>query len=312
MNHSLNILIVDDEERIVRTLNRLLKPHYNTFQAYSGDTALEIIRNNNIHVIVSDQRMPKMTGAELLAKIKLISPNTIRILLTGYSDLSAVLESVNQGEIFRYITKPWKNDKFLMTVNQAAEISSSLFQPNTATINKILVTKSNSQTKQKILVLDKEGELHEQLSQVIHNKADCILAKSLHDASKIILENDIDLITMSISLEDKKSLAFIKMIKTQKPNTLCLVVAESADIAHITSLINEGQIYRFVTKPIRTGQLKIFINSALRYYKQLADNPKLQARHKVEKIANKEEQQIANTFNFMWNLFRQQLKRIIS
>ena len=132
MDMQTNILIVDDESRIVRTLDRLVRPHAQTFLAGSGAEALDILRKNRIHVILSDQRMPEMTGVEFLAQAKQLSSNTTRILLTGYSDLTAVENSVNEGEIFRYITKPWNNDELLEVVKQAAEISLKLFQHTSA------------------------------------------------------------------------------------------------------------------------------------------------------------------------------------
>ena len=314
----INVLVVDDEECIVRALSRLLKPRYKVFQAESGEEALEIIRSNPIHVIVSDQRMPNMTGSELLTKVKLISPNTTRILLTGYSDLSAVMDSVNQGEIFRYITKPWLNEDFLTTVSQASEIALSLFKTTSTIVGKKPAKKLLAKegaipvVRKKILVLDKEGELNQTLSQVLNDKADCLLAHSLKDASRILLEKDISLIAMNISLDDREALAFIKIVKAKKPNILCLVAADSADITHITSLINEGQIYRFITKPLRKGQLKMYIHSALCYCRQLADKPELLARHKVENISNAEEQLLASTFNLMWKSLRQSLRRLVT
>lgn len=83
---STNILFVDDEPFILRSLQRLFSPLYTVFIASSGKEAIEVVRNNEIHVVVCDQRMPEMIGVEALAKIKEISPATMRILLTGYSD----------------------------------------------------------------------------------------------------------------------------------------------------------------------------------------------------------------------------------
>jgi len=313
---SLRILVVDDEPRIVRTLYRLLKPFYETFQAESGEMALEIIRSQCIHVIISDQRMPQMTGSELLAKVKLISPNTSRILLTGYSDLSAVIESVNQGEIFRYITKPWNNDELLSTVKHASEISQSLFRinkPGPKTAQDLSPKdKSASRTKKDILVLDNENQLAQSIKIVLDDRVECSVAESLEAASAIMIEKDISLILMNISLDNKEALAFIKLAKTVKPDILCLVVADSADITHITSLINQGQIYRFITKPIKAGQLKMFMISALRYYKQLTDNPELLARHAVENITDEEEQKIVTNLSKSWSSIRKAFKRLVT
>src|SRR5688572_28960879 len=101
MQRKANILFVDDEERIVKLLNMMFRSKYNVFTATSGKEAIEICKTNRIDVIVSDQRMPEMTGIQLLAEIRQMSPNTVRLLLTGYSDLVAIIGAVNEGEVYR-------------------------------------------------------------------------------------------------------------------------------------------------------------------------------------------------------------------
>ena len=107
MNNKAKLLFVDDEERIVNLLRMIFRSEYEVFIATSGQDALEIIGKHSIDVIVSDQRMPHMLGIELLDEVRKRSPGTMRILLTGYSDLAAIVGSVNQGEVFRFISKPW-------------------------------------------------------------------------------------------------------------------------------------------------------------------------------------------------------------
>ncbi|HEX6828487.1 MAG TPA: protein kinase, partial [Burkholderiales bacterium] len=93
------ILFVDDEERILTALNSLFRSGYHVFTATSGGQALEFVRRFPMHVVVSDQRMPGMTGVELLQQVKVLSPGTVRMLLTGYSDLAAIVGSINEGEV---------------------------------------------------------------------------------------------------------------------------------------------------------------------------------------------------------------------
>ena len=101
------ILFVDDEIRVVNLLRISFRDKYKVLIATSGRDALEIMRTTPVDVLVSDQRMPEMLGIELLEKARQSHPGTIRILLTGYSDLSAIVGSVNDGEVFRFINKPW-------------------------------------------------------------------------------------------------------------------------------------------------------------------------------------------------------------
>jgi response regulator RpfG family c-di-GMP phosphodiesterase len=117
------LLCVDDEQLVLSALTRLFRADCDVVTASSGEEALRLVRDNDFHVVVSDQRMPGMKGVDLLRQIKDIAPQTMRILLTGYSDLGAIVDSVNDGEVFRYITKPWKNDALRYTVSLAARAS---------------------------------------------------------------------------------------------------------------------------------------------------------------------------------------------
>ena len=104
---TLGLLIVDDERGIVDSLTESFKGLMVVHPAYSPDEALEIFRDKDIHVVLSDQRMPEMTGVEMFAKMKNINPMPIRILITGYSDINVVIRGLNEGLMWKYVTKPW-------------------------------------------------------------------------------------------------------------------------------------------------------------------------------------------------------------
>lgn len=114
-------------EMIQGVVDQLFRPHYRLHATTDPQEALAIVAREPVHVVVSDQRMPLMRGAELLRRIKETSPSTMRLLLTGYSELDAVLASVNEGEIFRFINKPWDASELRSTVQQAAAIAQTLF-----------------------------------------------------------------------------------------------------------------------------------------------------------------------------------------
>ncbi|GAF91138.1 unnamed protein product, partial [marine sediment metagenome] len=117
------VLFVDDEERILRSLRMQFRGRYDVLTAGSGAEAIEVVRGRLVHAVVSDQRMPGMLGAELLSRVRDISPATMRLLLTGYSDMQAIVASVNEGEIFRFIEKPWQPQRLLEAVEQAVQIA---------------------------------------------------------------------------------------------------------------------------------------------------------------------------------------------
>ncbi|MCD6293114.1 MAG: response regulator [Deltaproteobacteria bacterium] len=106
-----SVLFVDDEQRVLKSLKRgLISAPYRTLFAISGMDALEILAAETVHVIISDMKMPEMNGLELLQEVAQKYPDVIRIVLSGYSHTSTVLAAVNEGHIFRYITKPWSID----------------------------------------------------------------------------------------------------------------------------------------------------------------------------------------------------------
>jgi DNA-binding NtrC family response regulator len=115
------ILIVDDEPDILFSLRALLRRDFEVFTAESGARALEILAQRPIHLIMSDQRMPQMTGVELLCRARGECPQAIRMIFTGYADLKAVVDAVNRGEIYRYLTKPWDPDDLCAQLHQACE-----------------------------------------------------------------------------------------------------------------------------------------------------------------------------------------------
>ncbi|MBH2034765.1 MAG: response regulator [Pseudomonadales bacterium] len=114
------VLLVDDEESILNSLRRLLRSQpYNVLLATSGAQALEILAQQPIDLVMSDARMPNMDGATLLAYVHLHYPHTTRIMLTGYADPSAIIKAINEGQIHRYISKPWHDEELLLTLRQS-------------------------------------------------------------------------------------------------------------------------------------------------------------------------------------------------
>lgn len=115
------LLIVDDEPDILFSLKGLLRRDFELYTADSGERALEILREHPIHVIMTDQRMPGMTGVELMNQAKVAFPSAVRIVFTGYADIKAVVEAINTGGLYRYITKPWDPDELIEVLHDAAQ-----------------------------------------------------------------------------------------------------------------------------------------------------------------------------------------------
>ncbi|PRE35516.1 HD domain-containing phosphohydrolase [Burkholderia cenocepacia] len=117
-----SILLVDDEPNVLSALRRVFRPTgYDIVTADSGEMALEILASTDIDLIVSDMRMPHMSGAEFLARARALYPDTMRILLTGYAELASVVQAVNEGGVYRYLNKPWDDHDLLLTIEHALE-----------------------------------------------------------------------------------------------------------------------------------------------------------------------------------------------
>ena len=116
----IKVLFVDDEKSILVSLRRLCRnTGWEIYTAESGDEGLSIINEHAIDLVVSDMRMPKMNGAEFLEQVVALSPSTVRILLTGYSEVKATLAAIDKGKIFCHCTKPWDNDEFREILSEA-------------------------------------------------------------------------------------------------------------------------------------------------------------------------------------------------
>lgn len=118
-----SILLVDDEPNILQALRRLFRAQgYQIAMAHGGQEALEIMQSEQFDLVISDMRMPEMSGAQFLAQAYQKWPETMRILLTGYADMASTVDAINDGHIFRYIAKPWQDAEILLVVKQALEM----------------------------------------------------------------------------------------------------------------------------------------------------------------------------------------------
>lgn len=115
------ILIVDDESSNLRTLERLFRQEHDTLTAGSAADALNLLQHHDVALLISDQRMPEMSGIELIARTVKLRPHMVRILLTGYSDVSSLIEAINCGHVYKYVTKPWDNEDLVITVGRALQ-----------------------------------------------------------------------------------------------------------------------------------------------------------------------------------------------
>jgi serine/threonine-protein kinase len=262
------LLFVDDEERVTNALKAVFRDTYDVVTASGGEQALEIVRTQPFHVIVSDQRMPGMLGVELLREVKSLRPNAVRMLLTGYSDLAAIVGSVNEGEVFRFVSKPWNQEDLQGTIAEAVTIAIALeaSPPPRAAVR--------SSEDVVTLVLDDAAmaraarEMAGDLCRVVH-------APTLDDALHALAVNEVAVLICDLESQRVDITVLLKLLKQEHPATLVIVTTSRSDSEMIISLINEARIFRFINKPVNLTLLQSHVVAALERYYAFKQMPQL-------------------------------------
>ena len=278
------ILFVDDEPAIVRSLAAFFDNDANVLTAESGKQAIDVLKGNSVNVIVSDQRMPHMTGIEVLKRAQEISPNTTRILLTGYADLTATVGSINEGEVFRYINKPWDQDELKRTVMEAAEISTVTMESVKSKPEPASVRPDKPAC---ILVIDDGRESYEAVKTMFNGFYSVFSASSVEEAMQILEQQPVSIILTELKVSSDDMTDFIKALKQHHPSILTLVQTNITDAHNIIELINRGRVYRLLLKPIRHQLLKLSIERAMKTIHSQHINPVIIQQQRVAKTSNK-------------------------
>lgn len=118
----ISVLYIDDEENNLNAFKANFRRDFKIYTAISAELGLELLRRKTIHIILTDQRMPKMTGVEFLESIIKEFPDPIRILITGYTDVDGIIDAINKGQVYKYITKPWNSQELKVNLENAYEV----------------------------------------------------------------------------------------------------------------------------------------------------------------------------------------------
>lgn len=289
MNSKPRILLVDDEERILRTLTMLLRMQYQVFSTTDGHEALKILQQEKINVLISDQRMPTMIGTELLEKAKNLSPNTVRILLTGYADVEAAMDSVNDGEIFRYINKPWGPKELRDTVADAVNIAAKLEKVNVPSFPVPAPAKGLT-----CLVLDEDVAVFEAVKELLGAQHNVLWRTTIASALTVLATQPVAVLVTELQLADGDASIMIKTLKREYPDLLTIINTCFKDTQRVASLINQAQVFRYLPKPLRKGLLAKSLESTLARYKQLQDVPVLKEAIKLEQSTDIQENVVSS------------------
>lgn len=287
------IAFIDDEPRILRSLKMHFRQSHDVFTTTDATELIKYVSEHDVQVVISDQRMPDKQGTEVLRDIKEASPNTIRILLTGYADLNAVIDSVNDGEIYRYITKPWQNDELKKIVNKATEIAQQT-QDITQNMKQGDESQSfmNASSKRNILVLDDDESIYQEIKNQFKSTYTVSWASNLEQAAKLLQKKKFGVTITDATLNEENITPIVYALKNIQPDLMVLMLTEFKDAHMVIDLINKGQVYRCLPRPTNFSIMSISLDRAFEHHERLVQQPILATRHHVEEVPE------AETFNF--------------
>ena len=278
------MLVVDDEDRILTALKSMFRTRYHVFATTDGNKALEFMKKYQMHVVISDQRMPIMPGVELLRRAREISPASVRILLTGYSDLASIVGSINDGQVYRFISKPWNNEELQQTVAEAVTIALELAETKAAPA---ALPQSMGAG---VLVIDNDQGVFRVTKELIGGRCPVCYANTLEAALSAMQSQEIAVVLADVEAGHEDTTAMLKLLKQEYPQILTIVLTDASDSELVIHLINEAQIFRFLNKPVNVSQLKQHVEAALARYLTFRAAPQLLRQHRV-----RESEQVRNS-----------------
>lgn len=273
------IVFIDDEERIVRSLALMFKSTFNVIATTNPRDVVDAVKRERVHVVVSDQRMPEVAGVDLLREVRAISPLTMRVLLTGYSDLAAIVGSINDGEIYRFVSKPWDVEELRSIVQGATAIAEDLFEHSRSvpTLHRAAPLASAD-----VLLIDDSDEVSSVIERAFGGRYRVHWASTVDAAFEIIEREKIGVVISDVKLGNVDVTLALKTLKRHAPHMVTIVLAWFHDTKQLVDLINQAQIFRFLPKPVRPHMLETAVGSAMARHAQLAAQPVLAKAHKVE------------------------------
>lgn len=261
-----HILLVDDEPLMLSSLRGLLEFDYHVHTAENGYDALDILRQYPIKVVISDERMPQMPGHELLRQAKLASPNTIRVLLTGYADLESVIKSVNAGEIFRYLNKPCRPEMLQSVVRLGVQIYDRMSMLKTSPIQVVGAGAppplAKPSLKPAVLFVGYAKDEIAQLVEKLSDLYDIIAADTVEAAFQTFSKKNIAVIVSELNLGEYDGVDFLQTLKQEHPQTVIVILTDTVDVKLIVRAVNEINVFKYIPKPATQEQMERTLREA--------------------------------------------------
>lgn len=300
-----SILFVDDEQRMTRSLRSQFRQEYQVFTANSGQDGLDILNEHTVDVIVSDQRMPGMSGNEFLRIARTRHPHAMRILLTGYLDKLAIISTINDGEIFRFVNKPWEVDELRRIIKQAAEVSR-----NSPPEHSIADDDHHHRTDESdaeppdfrshaILLMDTDRDVSRHLTQFRQRTGVMVYRTNrLEEAATIAgLRPSLSVVILAVEDEPEPVIETCGKLKQVRPDLVTLALADMTDVEVAVKLINTGQVFRYLEKPLDAPALETVLSAAIDRHRILARSDAAQKRYHVDSRQSRLSQGLSSFFS---------------
>jgi DNA-binding NtrC family response regulator len=284
-----NVLFVDDEPRVLTSMRALFRRDYNVHLANSGAEALALLERETMDVIVSDQRMPGMTGVDVLKACRQRAPSAMRILLTGYADKDAIAAAVttpiappSAAAVARPAVAPAAGaagtaDGTAAEARPLARVVAFTGRHRAAQTAPV----SSAGAAVDLLVLSEDSEFTRALEAALGMSHRLHAVRSVEHAVEVLDAHPVGVLITDTAINGDAVQRLTAELKHHVPELVTIVASDHSDAHRLIDLINTGQVFRFLLKPIKPAQTSIWIESAVGKHLELVRHPELVARHAV-------------------------------
>lgn len=286
----IKIMVIDNEPDNTDLLYRLFRREFKVFQAESGSTALKILKQEEeMAVVVADQKMPIMTGTEVLGRIREIFPDTVGVIITGVIDFEDLVEATNSAHVFKFITIPWSPEELKSIIQQSVEIYQTRKQLKaqvSVTQHDLLHENRNPidtsfepSDKPRLMVVDDELDNLDLLYRLFQHEFQIFRVNDALAALDILYkEEEMAIIIAGQRMPLMRGTEFLSRARELCPDTVRIILSRFTDVEDLLDGINVAQVFKHIIMPYQPNELKKVIQEAVETYqtnkqirKQLAE-----------------------------------------
>ena len=285
------LLVVDDEPDVCDSVHDLLRKEFKVLKARSAAEGMKLMEANEVHIIMTDQRMPQVTGVELLTKIRKGHPRAVRMLFTGYADLESIIAAINQGHIFQFLKKPWEPQELEAAVRQAATEYDRIIDQSdelhrlhdeieglwkrVATLETQVVRgpkhANKPPTMHTLLVVDDEPDVCDSVHDLLRKEFNVLKARGAAEGIKLMETNEVHIIMTDQRMPQVTGVELLSKIRAGHPQAVRMLFTGYADLESIITAINQGHIFQFLKKPWDPQELQAAVHQAAAEYDRLLE-----------------------------------------